>query len=365
MSPRALRQQIGQLLVAGFHGHSLTPELRSLAREFSLNGILLSARNVEEPEQVAELTREIGALGAELPAWSAVDQEGGRVGVLERGFTKWPAMTTLGRSGEPDLARRFARALAHELHAVGITLDFAPVLDILTNPRNHQLGDRALAETPDVVASLGAAMVEELQAGGVAACVKHFPGLGDVSESPADGLPLIEHPPERLRAIELEPFRAAIAADVASMMVGHALVPSLDDEQPASLSSRIVTDILRNELRFDGVVLSDDLEKPPLAARWGAPDAAVQAIAAGCDAVIVGSANHDLHAASLEALIYAVEQERLPWTRVDDALARHRRMKERFGPGAGRAPAGRRVSARRPLASDEHAAIAEEMARFA
>jgi len=363
MSPRALRQHIGQLLVAGFHGHSLTPELRSLAREFSLNGIVLSGRNVEEPEQVADLTREIASLGGELPAWSAVDQEGGRVAVLERGFTTWPPMATLGRAGEPELARRFARALARELRAVGITLDFAPVLDILTNPKNGDLGDRALADAPDVVALLATPIIEELQAGGVGACGKHFPGLGDVSESSPQELRFLEHPPERLRAIELEPFRAAIAANVAAIMTAHVLVLSLDEERPASLSSRVVTDVLRHELGFDGVVLSDDLEEQALRARWNTPDAAVQAIAAGCDAVVVSSPNHDLHAATLEALIYAVEQERLPWTRVDDAFARHRRMKERFL--AGRMPAGRRIPARGQLASDEHAAVAEEMARFA
>src|SRR5262245_55440962 len=210
MSPIALRRRIGQLLIAGFGGEQPPIELRSLAREFGLGGVILFARNVVDPEQVAEVAFEAAQLSADPPPWVSIDQEGGRVARLKAPFTEWPPMATLGRSGDTALAERFARALAAELKAVGITLDYAPVLDIQTNPKNTVIGDRALAEKPEAVAQLGAAIVRTLQAEGMAACGKHFPGHGDTTADSHHELPLVEHPPDRLRAVEWVPFKAAI-----------------------------------------------------------------------------------------------------------------------------------------------------------
>ncbi len=365
MSPSALRRQIGQLLIAGFDGHQISPELRSLAREFGLGGVILFARNIVEPEQVAEISFEAARMLPEPPAWVSVDQEGGRVARLKSPFTEWPPMATLGRSGDIALASRFARALAVELKAVGITLDYAPVLDIHTNAKNPVIGDRALAEKADEVARLGGAIVRTLQAEGIAACGKHFPGHGDTSTDSHHELPLVEHPPDRLRRVEFVPFKAAIEAGVATIMTAHVLVPSLDETRPASLSRRIVFDLLRNELHYEGVIISDDLEMKAIAAGYAVPEAAVMAIEAGCDAVLICSGDHTIQAAALEALVHAVEQERLPFGRVEDALKRQRRAKERFltSPvAAGRPAAGKTL--RDMLGRDEHLAIAEEMARF-
>jgi len=164
MSPSALRRQIGQLLIAGFHGEQIPVEIRSLAREFSLGGVILFGRNIVEPRQVAELCHDASQLTTDVPAWVSVDQEGGRVARLKAPFTEWPPMATLGRSGDLQLAERFARALAAELRAVGITLDFAPVLDVHTNPKNPVIGDRALAERAEDVARLGSAIIRAMQA---------------------------------------------------------------------------------------------------------------------------------------------------------------------------------------------------------
>src|SRR5947207_5499977 len=240
MSPSALRRQIGQLLIAGFEGQQVPVELRSLAREFGLGGVILFARNVGEPEQVAELCYDAGRLVPEVPPWVSVDQEGGRVARLKAPFTEWPAMATLGRSGDVRLAERFARALAAELRTVGITLDYAPVLDIHTNPKNPVIGDRALSEKAEEVARFGAAIVAALQSAGVAACGKHFPGHGDTQADSHLELPLVEHPLERLRQVEFLPFKAAIAAGVAAMMTAHVFLPALDEKHPATLSRRIV-----------------------------------------------------------------------------------------------------------------------------
>jgi beta-N-acetylhexosaminidase len=201
----------------------------------------------------------------------AIDQEGGRVARLKSPFTEWPPMATLGRSGDVALAGRFAAALAAELRSVGVTLDYAPVLDIHTNPKIQLIGDRALSEDPRQVAALGAAIIAGLQNNGVAACGKHFPGHGDTTVDSHLDLPLIEHPPDRIRRVECVPFQEAIRSGVAFIMTAHVLVPSFDEQKPATLSRRIVFDLLRDELGFGGVILSDDLEMKALAKDYSIP----------------------------------------------------------------------------------------------
>jgi beta-N-acetylhexosaminidase len=282
---------------------------------------------------------------------------------LKKPFTEWPPMAVLGRSGSEALATRFAAALAAELKAVGITLDYAPVLDIHTNPKNPVIGDRALGEDADTVARLGAAIVRGLQENGVAACGKHFPGHGDTSVDSHLELPLVEHPPDRIRRVECVPFREAIRADVAFLMTAHVLVPSLDEERPATLSPRVVDGMLRGELGFEGVILSDDLEMRAVARSYAVPDAAVQAIAAGCDGVLVCSGDVEAQAATLEAFVHVVEDQRIPYKRLEDAHKRLRRAKERFL--ATPVAAGRAVSrVRQVLGCDAHQRVAEEMSRF-
>jgi len=199
MTRRDIRRHIGQLAIIGFDGRSAPPALGSIAREFDLAGVILFARNVESPPQVADLAAEVGRLTLELPLWVSVDQEGGRVARLRSPFTEWPAMATLGRAGDERLAARFAAALAAELRAVGITLDYTPVLDVHTNPANPVIGDRALGARASDVARLGRAIITALQDAGIAACGKHFPGHGDTSVDSHHALPIVEHPPERLR----------------------------------------------------------------------------------------------------------------------------------------------------------------------
>ncbi|MEZ5284013.1 MAG: beta-N-acetylhexosaminidase [Vicinamibacterales bacterium] len=362
--PSATRDDIGQLLIGSFPGTSIPVELRALAREFDLGGVILFGRNVEAPEQVSEVAAEAEALGRRSPAWVSVDQEGGRVARLKAPFTIWPPMATLGRAGSDALAARFAAALAAELRAVGITLDYAPVLDIHTNPKNPVIGDRALSEVAGEVARLGRVLVRTLQDAGVAACGKHFPGHGDTATDSHLELPLVEHPPDRLRAVEFEPFRAAIAERVAFIMTAHVLAPALDEQRPATLSPAIVQALLREELGFDGVILSDDLEMKAVSAAWPVPTAAVSAITAGCDAVLVCSGDVDLQARTLEALVRAVESGEISRARLDDALRRLRRAKERFLAGDRPGVGARQRALRDVLGRDEHRAVAEEMAAF-
>src|SRR6266542_818470 len=364
MSMRDIRRQAGQLAIAGFAGHSIPEDLRLVAREFDLGGIVLFARNVEAPEQVAEVAREAQTLAKELPLWVSTDQEGGRVARLKSPFTVWPPMLTLGRSGDEKLAERFARALAAELRAVGISLDYTPVLDILTNSRNPVIGDRALAERAEDVARLGTVIIRTLQEEGIAACGKHFPGHGDTSTDSHHELPIVEHPPDRLERVELVPFRAAIEADVACIMTAHVLIPALDEERPATLSPHVIDGILKRKLGYGGLVVTDDLNMKAISARYSTADAVVTAIAAGCDAVLLCGTDQEVQAGAIEAVIHAVEDGTLPFKRVEDALARHRRVKERFlGRPRPRPLTG--TALRNLLGRDEHQAVADEMARYA
>ena len=380
--PGALHRQIGQLAVIGFDGPVLPDDVKALAREFDLGGVILFARNVQDPEQVAEIAWQAQQLARDLPLWVGVDQEGGRVARLKKPLTLWPAAATLGRAGEaaPALARRFAEALAREVSLLGFSIDFLPVLDVLTTAQNPAIGDRALSSDPEVVASLGVEIIQALQANGIAACGKHFPGHGDTAVDSHLDLPLVEHPPDRLRAVEYVPFRAAIDADVAAIMTAHLLVPSLDESGPATLSPRIVEGVLRQELGFDGVVFTDDLQMKAISARMTPAVAFAKAIDAGCDAGLLCGTDVSQHAAAIEGLIRAVESEEIPWKRIDTALARNRRAKERF---ASMAPILDPVTRealptpmsrgwrppkpaflKRVLGRDEHQVVAEEMRAF-
>lgn len=358
-----IHRKIGQLVIVGFDGTSIPSDLRALAREMGLGGIVLFGRNIESPEQVGELACESLDLSHELPPWVSVDQEGGRVARLKSPFTRWPPMSSLGRGVNIDLATRFAHAMACELRAVGITLDYAPVLDVNTNPENVVIGDRSLSEEPVVVAKLGEAIVHAFQDAGVAACAKHFPGHGDTTKDSHLELPVVAHSVNRLRAIEVQPFRVAIAQEVATVMTAHVLYPSLDEDRPATLSHQILTGMLRQELGFEGLIISDDMEMAAISDGYSMEDATVQAVAAGCDMVLLCGTDINKQGRALEGLIRAVEDDRLKRERVEESLARQERVKARFlGDLRGWRPAGS-GQLRRLLGCEDHVAIAQEMER--
>ena len=282
--PSAIRRDIGQLLIGSLPGTTITPEMRSLAREFSLGGVILFARNIEAPEQVAELSHDVQALATELPLWVSVDQEGGRVarlqGAVHRvaadGGARAQRRRGAGARGSP---RRWPPSSRRRHHARLRAGARHPHQSEEPGHRRPRAGRGCRRRWRGSARRSSAAC----RSNGVAACGKHFPGHGDTSVDSHLELPLVEHPPDRIRRVECVPFREAIAAGVAFIMTAHVLVPSLDEERPATLSPRIVQALLRDELGFEGVILSDDLEMKAIAKTYAVPDAAVQAIAAGCD----------------------------------------------------------------------------------
>ncbi len=251
--------------------------------------------------------------------------------------------------------------MAAELLAVGVTLDFAPVLDVLTNAKNPAIGDRALSERVEDVATLGRTLIEALQGAGLAAAGKHFPGHGDTSVDSHLDLPICELPPDRLRAVELVPFREAVAADVACMLTCHVLFTEIDDEYPATLSPRIVQAMLKDELGYRGAVITDDLDMKAIANRYTIEETVVRCLRAGCDGFLICNGDYDKKVRALEAVIREAEGDMGFAKRVEDAMTRMRRPKARFLGGRRPAINPERLAA---LAPFEHQLVAEEMRQW-
>jgi beta-N-acetylhexosaminidase len=316
-------EEPGQLLFVGFQGTRVPDELAAFVAAGRIGGVVLFARNVESPGQVRALVRELHAAAPdETPLLVCVDQEGGRVQRLRAPWTVWPPMRAVGDHDDPDATRSLAAALARELLDLGIGLDFAPVVDVATEPSNPVIGDRSFGDSPERVSRHAEAFIAGLQQGGVAACAKHFPGHGDTTRDSHHELPRLAHDLERLRRVELPPFRAAILAGVASVMTAHILYPALDPSRPATLSP-LVLRLLREELGFGGVIFSDDLEMRAVADAMSIRERVQGALEAGVDALLVCS-EHALWQEALETL------EALPAARLAGPLRRVAVLKERF-----------------------------------
>lgn len=280
--PSAKRERAAaELLTVGFQGRELNDTLRRHL-DRGVSGVVLFSRNLGSREEVTELIREI-KLYAGRPVFIAVDQEGGVVQRLRDGFTRIPPMRAVGQLCDPVLTFRLGDLVGRELRAVGVDVNFAPVLDVDTNAENPVIGNRAFSRQAPVVAQLGVAFARGLEAAGVASCGKHFPGHGDTSHDSHYDLPRLEHDMERLRAVELAPFRAWAEAGLASMMTAHVVFAALDREHPATLSPKVLRDLLRGEIGYGGLVFSDDLEMKAIADHYGPGEAALLGLRAGVD----------------------------------------------------------------------------------
>jgi beta-N-acetylhexosaminidase len=352
-------RRVGQRFMVGFEGLTASADVKALLREFGVGHVVLFARNVADPEQVADLVRELQSTardaGHDRPVLVAVDQEGGRVARLKDPWTIWPAARAVGRAGSEETARKMAEALADELKACGIRYDFAPCVDVDTNPRNPVIGDRSFGDDPDLVGRLGVAMIRGLQDNGVVACAKHFPGHGDTDVDSHLDLPSVEHSRARLEDVELRPFREAIEAGVATVMASHLLVREFDDALPATLSPKVVNGLLRKELGYAGVVVTDALEMKALANHWTPAQISVMAAKAGCDLLALCS-GHDAQVEAMESLIRALEAGEIPFKDAEAAEGRVRALKERFLAGY-RDPDPK--EAREAAGRGEHRALAE------
>jgi beta-N-acetylhexosaminidase len=293
-------------------------------------GLILFARNVGTPEKTRALvTALVDAIGGETRAYVGVDQEGGRVARLGRGFTDVPSMMAVAATGDVSLAERIGRVLAADVRRIGANVDFAPVLDLALAPDSDVIGARAFGDDPELVATFGASVMRGLLAGGVAATPKHFPGHGSTAADSHVGLPIVDAGIDVLRARDLVPFARAIAAGAPAIMTAHVVVPALDPDRPATLSPRILRGLLRDELGFAGCCFTDSIEMQAIARKYGVVRGAVLALCAGADAILV---SHSLSTAReiRAAIAAAVDSGELPLERLEEAARRVHDLRVRF-----------------------------------
>jgi len=326
-----LQERVTELMMVGFTGQELDEALADHIRTLKPGGLIFFRRNVASPKQVACLTRDIQRLALEAlgrPLLLAVDQEGGTVARLTPPFSQLPDASLVGAQGAEAVARS-ARLIAQEMKLVGLNLNLAPVLDVSLPETAGPMERRSFGRDPALVAECGVAAILATQREGVMATAKHFPGLGRAQEDPHLLLPVVSATAEELRQRDLVPFRAAFQAGIACAMTSHVLYPALDSELPGTLSTVILTGLLRNELRFDGVLVSDDLDMGAVTSRYPPEWAALTAFQAGVDLLLVCN---DLEHMSLvaEALREGITLGLLDADRMAASLTRLERLRSAY-----------------------------------
>jgi beta-N-acetylhexosaminidase len=327
MTASRLPRLAGQLLSVGFEGTAAPESLRARVMASEVGGVMLFRPNIADPGQLAALVAALrGASPAEAPLLVSIDQEGGLVQRVRAPATVWPPMLSVGAAGDAARTTAVGRALGEELAALGVGWDFAPVLDVHTNPANPVIGNRAFGTTPAAAATHALAFWRGLRGAGLVGCGKHFPGHGDTQTDSHLELPVVPHDRERLGRVELAPFAAAAAAGMEAFMTAHVLYPALDPDRPATLSRRIATELLRGELGFRGVLVSDDLGMKAVADRYSVEELAVGAIEAGCDHLLVREPEAR-QIAAFEAIVKAAEARADFRARVEESAARFAALK--------------------------------------
>ncbi len=332
-----LEEQIGQVLAVGFHQTAPSQDIIELIQTYHIGNIILFQRNIQNIQQVSELTRRLQMIAKEAghryPLLIMIDQENGMVRRFGQHTTIFPGNMALGAIGSEQVAYDIALATGRELQSVGINMNLAPVMDVNNNPANPVIGVRSFGEDPQQVARLGVAMVRGYKAAGMITCLKHFPGHGDTAVDSHLALPVIPYDMQRLEAIELVPFKSAIEAGVDradSVMIAHMYLPALVQEEmvPATLSRTVVTELLRKKLGFTGLIISDCMEMRAVSDIVGTEQGTVGALNAGIDLVLV-SHKCSRQRGSIAAIRAAIQDGFLPQARVLEAAERVMRLKAR------------------------------------
>lgn len=331
-----LEEKVYQLFIVtpraltGFYGVDIAgPATQEALQNYPVGGIIYFSENIYNEGQISDMIR-LSQEYARYPLFIGVDEEGGRVSRLSNiGVTDTlEPMATYGAQGDTARVREIGQTLGTQLGSVGFNIDFAPVADVVTNPNNTEIGDRSFSSDPQVAADMVAAMVEGLQSSGTISCLKHFPGHGSTEADSHEGLSVTSRTLEELRQTELIPFLAGIDAGAEMVMISHMSAPAITgDNTPCDLSPVIVTDLLREEMGFTGVVVTDSHEMGAITNYYGCGEAAVKAIAAGCDIVLMP---YNLDEA-VGAVLTAIENGELTEARIDESVLRILTLKYRYG----------------------------------
>ncbi len=338
LSEMSLEEKVGQIMLVFFEGGAISENLEKFVAELRVGGVILysSRENIESVEQVAKLSTGIqrAALSAgSLPLLIAIDQEGGLIARIREGVAQFPGNMALGAADDPALAAKVASVSGRELASLGINVNLAPVMDVNNNPSNPIIGVRSFGSDPALVSRLGVEMIRSCVAEGVLPAAKHFPGHGDTSVDSHTGLPVIEATRERLDSVEFPPFRAAVEAGVPIIMTAHVLIPSIDPVNPATLSPAILG-VLREEMGFNGLIVTDSMGMGALAERRTPEDAAIAAFNAGADILLFGAdKGHEEteHFGIYSVLLEACRTGRIPSWRLDEAVSRILEAKRSLG----------------------------------
>jgi beta-N-acetylhexosaminidase len=346
---------LGSLFMVGIPRPGLDTETRQRLHELRPGGIILFRRNYTTPEALTNLCTELHSLFADARPLIAIDHEGGRVHRLQPPFTHFPAMLKVGQTNSVQLAYQVGFAMGQELRSVGIDLDFAPVLDVLTNPANTVIGDRAFSTDPYQVALFGRAQARGLRDAGIIPCGKHFPGHGGTLLDSHEDLPRDERSQEELRQVNLYPFQQAINEGLEMVMTAHVLYPALDPDFPGTASAKILNGLLRQQLGFNGIIITDDLEMGAVVRHSTIDQAVLNALTAGADMLLICH-KIDLAIAARDACIRAVESGTLTRSRVEEAAERIAALKA--------AHQQRQIPAVEQIGAQAHAQLVEEITRL-
>ena len=315
-----LNELVGQLTLIGISGHTLTSDEKKFIVENNISGVVLFARNVSEPKQISELCAEIQSLRHQMadraPLFIGIDMEGGRVHRLKPPFTQWPPLKTVGDLDAPTVAFHFAHRMGVELMSVGINLDFAPCVDVFTNPKNTVIGDRAVSSDPHQVEKMASALVRGYIKSGVLSCAKHFPGHGHTVIDSHEELPVEEHTLQRLNEVELVPFKKALRSRVDMVMTGHILFKNIDPQWPVTLSPFFLKDLIRKEMKYKGLIITDDLDMKAMAKHYDKGEIPVRALEAGADLLLYCN-EPDSPPVAIENVVDAIAQGRLNKSEMD------------------------------------------------
>ncbi|RKP55626.1 beta-N-acetylhexosaminidase [Cohnella endophytica] len=326
-----LEQKIGQMLLVGVEGTSIDDSAKKMLTEQFVGGVIFYKNNFSDLEGSVRFVNDLKKANFSNPAplFISVDQEGGKVSRLPKEFVAMPDAAKVGKTGKPELAEQMGALLAQQLKLVGFNVDFAPVLDINSNPKNPVIGTRSFGNKADLVTKMGIAEMNGLRDGGTVAVVKHFPGHGDTSVDSHLDLPVVNKTTEQLKKLEWIPFQAAIDDKADAVMVAHILFPKIDPNAPASFSKKIIGDQLRGTLGYDGVVITDDMTMGAIADHYGIADSAVKSIEAGSDIILVAH-GYDTEKKVYDKLLQAVKSGQIDESRIDQSVRRILALKNKY-----------------------------------